>query len=758
MGAPNQDIPLFWRYLHARLSELDKEPIVHLYFNKEKKYESKVLLITSGNTVKPMAIIDEKIRRFASSIYYKTLSKSIDSERDKRHLESSKHILLHEYQISLNRLCSWLWGQIQVSNRTKFNFSINVHMYFYKKDLLQLRINSEVEQLFNQDDDEFVNINTATQYFLNAGILSSQAILGKSVAESIDTVSNQHITPVSILRKLAVEYIEHHAPNPVHLHGIYNAVQQKVTLKDQDFVPPNLRGQPTNEPGWRRNVRNALQKMKDKGGLVNHALGYWRLPTPLSHEYALDPNESWKEIHHAAAKSMESNQILLSEKKNKCYQIMKVTDSGITISHMDAKKPDLLRKGTVLKAISRFNSTGGQAMVSTLINTISNEVVLVEFHPNLKISVDKEWILLDKIADGTLPMRSYQMSNPEMIYTNENMTAHFITTEEESTFEPPIDTPPQTTQLAFLPYSFQDLQTDTHLAPAMLNRICKSASYGEKRGQQGQIILYGPPGTGKTHIAEKVALRLVDGEINRIHLAQFHPAYAYEHFIEGHHPKEVDGQMVFKLLPGLLRRVIAKIYESNKRHVIVIDEMNRGDVAQIFGELMYLLSRRGENVSALLPKSGERLVLPAQLSIIGTMNTADRSIAHVDFALRRRFRFFHIEPMSHIIEACATADGQAFTKVLATLMDWVNGLLDEEAGGLCLGHSYFIGLDTFSELEEVWNQEVFPLLEDYLDYDKFRLKKFGWNSVKTKCEQWRQEFTVTEDETTTESLSVDAPK
>jgi len=296
-------------------------------------------------------------------------------------------------------------------------------------------------------------------------------------------------------------------------------------------------------------------------------------------------------------------------------------------------------------------------------------------------------------------------------------------------------------------FSLDALVAHTHLEKKWLERVARAATYGTGRGQLGQVVLYGPPGTGKTFVAEQIGLHLVDGDPDRFHLIQLHPAYSYEHFVEGYRPRLSSssgdvGQLVWEVAPGKLRAVVEAVQKSQKRHVIIIDEMNRGDVPQVFGELMFLLSRRGTGAGVTLARSGQTLRLPNKLSIIGTMNTADRSIAHVDFALRRRFRFFALDPDARILQdyrldAYGDADGP-LSGALGQLLNYVNDRLRQAAGGAALqvGHSYFMDVSNLSQLAEVWTSEVQPLLEDYFGYDPTRLDRLRWDQVRGLVKEW----------------------
>jgi 5-methylcytosine-specific restriction protein B len=193
---------------------------------------------------------------------------------------------------------------------------------------------------------------------------------------------------------------------------------------------------------------------------------------------------------------------------------------------------------------------------------------------------------------------------------------------------------------------------------------------------------------------------------------------------------------VFERRDGVLLRLCERILQTGKRHVLILDEMNRGDLPLIFGELMYLLSRRGKRAPVCLAKSGRQLDLPDLLSIIGTMNTADRSISHVDFALRRRFRFFRVAPEPRVIEAIVgPRQGPAWAASLSRLLSETNDLLGRTGRGFEIGHSYLLDVDGPEALREVWDREVLPTIEDWLDFDPRALKPFALDRLLKKVER-----------------------
>ena len=162
-----------------------------------------------------------------------------------------------------------------------------------------------------------------------------------------------------------------------------------------------------------------------------------------------------------------------------------------------------------------------------------------------------------------------------------------------------------------------------------------------------QVIFQGPPGTGKTYLARKLAECLA-GRDDRVRLVQFHPSYAYEDFVQGYRPTLQGGQAGFALRDGPLREMAKLSKKSKEKHFLIIDEINRGNLAKILGELYFLLEYRDDGIR--LQYTNKPFSLPPNLYIIGTMNTADRSIALVDLALRRRFHFVEFHPDKPPIE------------------------------------------------------------------------------------------------------------
>ena len=242
--------------------------------------------------------------------------------------------------------------------------------------------------------------------------------------------------------------------------------------------------------------------------------------------------------------------------------------------------------------------------------------------------------------------------------------------------------------------------------------------------EQHQIIFEGPPGTSKTYFAIKFAKYFTENKEDHVEIIQFHPSYNYEDFVEGIRPKidkkrEVKG---YEIKDGILKRLATRARYDDSKFVLIIDEINRGKISRIFGELIYLLEYRNEEIR-LTYSSDKKFQLPKNLYIIGTMNTADRSIALMDFALRRRFAFFGFKADSEILSKWLNGKGTStkVTEKVVSLMDDINDAIAESSiGEECqIGQSYFMkeNLDK-NKLQKIFEHKILPLLKEYYFADK----------------------------------------
>ena len=233
------------------------------------------------------------------------------------------------------------------------------------------------------------------------------------------------------------------------------------------------------------------------------------------------------------------------------------------------------------------------------------------------------------------------------------------------------------------------------------------------------VILQGAPGVGKTFVAKRLAYSMMGKKnLNRVMLVQFHQSYSYEDFIEGFRPVSSGG---FEIKKGSFYNFCKKAqYDPEHGYFFIIDEINRGNLSKIFGELFMLIEndKRGNELQLLY--SDEKFFVPKNVYIIGMMNTADRSLAMLDYALRRRFAFFDMKPgfdTGGFLEYRKKLANKKFDKLITTVenLNKVISTDDSLGEGFCIGHSYFCNLDHVSDkmLSDIVEYELIPMLKEY---------------------------------------------
>ena len=244
-----------------------------------------------------------------------------------------------------------------------------------------------------------------------------------------------------------------------------------------------------------------------------------------------------------------------------------------------------------------------------------------------------------------------------------------------------------------------------------------------------QMILQGPPGTGKTRAAKLVVAEMleVDGEKidapeyrgKRWDIVQFHPSYGYEDFVRGVRVKTENGNAVYETVDRHFGVMAKRAFDNpGDKHFLIIDEINRANVAAVLGELIYGLEYRGEKITTqyAVGENDFSLVAPKNLFVIGTMNTADRTIGHIDYAVRRRFAFQTLLPDRAVVESVSRAPSalSLFDKVSALFYGDDACVSDDfDAGDVAIGHSYFLAKDD-GELRDKMLFQVVLILEEYL--------------------------------------------
>lgn len=245
------------------------------------------------------------------------------------------------------------------------------------------------------------------------------------------------------------------------------------------------------------------------------------------------------------------------------------------------------------------------------------------------------------------------------------------------------------------------------------------------------IILQGAPGVGKTFSAKRLAYSLISAvNEDAIEFVQFHQNYSYEDFMMGYKPSEAS----FELKKGVFYRFCKKAEaDLDAKYFFIIDEINRGNLSKIFGELLMLIENDYRGTSATLAYNDEKFSVPKNLYIIGMMNTADRSLAMIDYALRRRFSFFEMEPgfeTEGFIQYQQSLKNETFNDLLAKVIELNSEIASDRSlgRGFCIGHSYFCGRNELSCTDE-WMQEV-------VDYDILPMLGEYWFDDHEKYQRW----------------------
>ena len=285
-----------------------------------------------------------------------------------------------------------------------------------------------------------------------------------------------------------------------------------------------------------------------------------------------------------------------------------------------------------------------------------------------------------------------------------------------------------TTPNACTTYTEEDFFSEVFMDKSKYNTIVQILE------RKKNIILQGAPGVGKTFIAKRLAYSILGcKEESLVKLVQFHQSYAYEDFVIGYKPTESG----FTIEKGPFYNFCKEAEKSKEKHFFIIDEINRGNLSRIFGELLMLTEASKRTESATLLYTQEAFRVPENVYIIGMMNTADRSLAMMDYALRRRFSFFTMEPAFELKSFVEYIDGLSLpgVKTLVEKIIALNKEIENDSNlgkGFMIGHSYLCAKDlSKNDLLNIVQYEIIPLLEEY------------WYDEPSKVEKWSQELMAT---------------
>lgn len=277
---------------------------------------------------------------------------------------------------------------------------------------------------------------------------------------------------------------------------------------------------------------------------------------------------------------------------------------------------------------------------------------------------------------------------------------------------------------------FAELLSRTHLTGVEIRDILDLLKTKQ------QVILEGPPGAGKTYVGELIGRYFSNNPFegptdSQYSIVQFHQSYGYEDFIQGIRPStSSQGTLTYHLAPGIFKRFCEAAAGQTTPFVFLIDEINRGNISRIFGELLLLLEYREKEIELAYTESSPegnesaRFKIPSNVFIIATMNTTDRSLAQIDYALRRRFYFYRLMPvvagaapiLSRWLESRTDIAESAKDRILAAFVALNTRLEDTLGDDFQVGHSYFMfsEIGQSGQLEKVWQRAIIPLVSEYL--------------------------------------------
>lgn len=321
-----------------------------------------------------------------------------------------------------------------------------------------------------------------------------------------------------------------------------------------------------------------------------------------------------------------------------------------------------------------------------------------------------------------LPMKTLtDMSKyPDIVKTLNNLVA--------SQADVDSDENDNTHELPNAPYSKDDFLNEVFVSEQDYNNLLATLKLKKN------IILQGAPGVGKTFSAKRLAYSIMgEKDDSRVGFVQFHQNYSYEDFVMGYKPNSEGG---FELKNGIFYNFCQKAAtDPHRDYFFIIDEINRGNLSKIFGELLMLIEKDYRSDKITLAYSDEYFAVPNNLYIIGMMNTADRSLAMIDYALRRRFSFFSMKPgfkSEGFKKYQEQLNHELFNDLITTICKLNEAIvMDESLGsGFEIGHSYFCGCNQVSKewLKAIVNYEIIPMLEEY------------WFDNKQKVDDWSKDL------------------
>jgi 5-methylcytosine-specific restriction protein B len=468
----------------------------------------------------------------------------------------------------------------------------------------------------------------------------------------------------------------------------------------------------------------------------------------------------YNEIREVIVKDSELDKLLKAALKDSCYpdpeKITMTIDVGFFVSRfynqekeadLDALHSDAKFSKWYAPVIDTLYKMGGKGKRPEVHQKIiedyaisEDELKIVNSTGTAQVLNDIDWArnylvyegFVDKGEGGLWTLTDVGKT---IIITDElasKLTAKWIkikTAEREHRYIPEMDLTPyyvyrdQTEQSKNAPYTKEDFLSQVYMTEERYDTLV--ALLQNKKN----LILQGAPGVGKTFAAKRLAYSMMgEKDDSRIEFIQFHQNYSYEDFIMGYKPKD-EG---FKLTNGIFYQFCMNAANHpDKDYFFIIDEINRGNMSKIFGELLMLIEKDYRGTKATLAYSGTAFSVPKNLYIIGMMNTADRSLAMIDYALRRRFSFYEMEPgfNSEGFKAYQSSlQNETFNALIEQIIDLNREInADDSLGaGFRIGHSYFCGQEECTEewMKSVVYYDIIPMLQEYWFDDRQKVQRW----------------------------------
>lgn len=413
---------------------------------------------------------------------------------------------------------------------------------------------------------------------------------------------------------------------------------------------------------------------------------------------------NWKEVSLAILNFIRSCNTNPEELSAACREFTKLPNSKglqteIITPILNALQPDkfLLITENSRKVINYFANTSynSKLIYYPALNRTGQKLIkeLSEYMHQSGVPALRDDHLFDMFSHWLIAVKEYQFDQ----YTEKDFDFNFTELQPE--------------------YTLSECAEDTGINESELESWIRSIH------RKKQAIIYGSPGTGKTFIAEKIAKLLISGSDGFSELVQFHPAYTYEDFIQGIRPQTEGGKLTYPLKPGCFKKFCDRAEICEGICTFIIDEINRANIAQVFGELMYLLEYRDRKIPLA---AGNSFRIPNNVRIIGTMNTADRSIAEFDYALRRRFAFIELRPNYEILKKKYADIDFPIDKLIHILQN-INQTINDK--NYEIGISFFITDNLLDDIKDIWCMEIEPYLEEYFFNQPEIIDEFRWNKL-----------------------------